>query len=63
MFILISTVMFMSFYAEEREKGMFTRIVSSKIFIANYLLGHIIFTFFYVIYTNYTRFNYRKEYV
>ncbi|HGP3673257.1 MULTISPECIES: ABC transporter permease [Bacillus cereus group] len=46
MFILISTVMFMSFYAEEREKGMFTRIVSSKIYIANYLLGHIIFTFF-----------------
>ncbi|EJR55649.1 hypothetical protein IIM_00741 [Bacillus cereus VD107] len=46
MFILISTVMFMSFYTEEREKGIFTRIVSSKIYIANYLLGHIIFTFF-----------------
>lgn len=45
MFVLLGSVMFMHFYKEDREKKILIRIVSSKIRINNYLLGHILFVF------------------
>ncbi|MEH7460796.1 ABC transporter permease [Bacillus thuringiensis] len=48
MFVLLESVMFMSFFTEDKENHTFTRTVSSPIRISNYLFAHFLFTFLIV---------------
>ncbi|WP_020059618.1 ABC transporter permease [Bacillus sp. 123MFChir2] len=48
MFVLLESIMFMSFFTEDKENRTFTRIVSSPIRISNYLFAQYLFTFLIV---------------
>lgn len=48
MFVLLESIMFMSFFTEDKENRTFTRIVSSPIRIHHYLFAHFLFTFLIV---------------
>src|SRR5262249_24246533 len=48
MFVLLESIMFMSFFTEDKENRTFTRILSSPIRIRKYLFAHFLFTFLIV---------------
>lgn len=48
MFVLLESIMFMSFFTEDKENRTFTRILSSPIRSSNYLFAHYLFTFLIV---------------
>ncbi|KNF08305.1 ABC-type multidrug transport system, permease component [Gottschalkia purinilytica] len=48
MFILLQGVFFMSFFTEDKENKAFKRIITSPIYMRNYIAGHCIFNFIIV---------------